>query len=223
MSVDMTKNLTYAFCTSDGGSAIAVQKRERSAESFNDGLEAEYRSRIDREAWGDNNTRGDNKVDIKVDNNASGDNKVDIKVDNKVDNNVWNDTVNDTVKHPQPRTRTTTPYNTRTSSVQHPYKTRRCRLGRVGFFHGSISGPLSGLKSGLKNGPLSGLKSGLNETDSKLIGFIQSNPSVTIQELQAMLNLSRNGVRKALGRLKATGLLRRIGPDKGGHWEVVER
>ena len=92
-----------------------------------------------------------------------------------------------------------------------------------GTVNDTVSGPLSGLKSGLKNGPLSGLKSGLNETDSKLIGFIQSNPSVTIQELQAMLNLSRNGVRKALGRLKATGLLRRIGPDKGGHWEVLER
>lgn len=70
---------------------------------------------------------------------------------------------------------------------------------------------------------LSGLKSGLNETDSKLMGFIQSNPSVTIQELQEMLNLSRNGVRKALGRLKATGWFRRVGPDKGGHWEVLER
>ena len=89
--------------------------------------------------------------------------------------------------------------------------------------HATMSGPLSGLKSGLKSGPLSGLKSGLNETDSKLIGFIQSNPSVTIQELQEMLNLSRNGVRKALGRLKATGWLRRIGPDKGGHWEVVKK
>ena len=111
MNVDMTKNLTYASCTTNGGPAIVVQKRGSGAESFSGGLETEYRSRIDREAWGDNNTRGDNKVDIKVDNNASGDNKVDIKVDNKVDNNVWDDTVNDTVKHPQTRTRTTTPYN----------------------------------------------------------------------------------------------------------------
>ena len=219
MNVDMTSRYAITFCHTDGGTTIAVEKRERSAESFNDGLEAEYRARIDREAWGDNNTRGDNKVDIKVDNNARGDNKVDIKVDNKVDNNVWNDTVNDTVKHPQPRTRTTTPYNTRTSPVQHPYKNRRCRLGRVmgrvGFFYGPLNGSLSG--------PLNGPLSGLNETDSKLIGFIQSNPSMTIQELQSMLNLSRNGVRKALGRLKATGWLRRIGPDKGGHWEVLER
>ena len=109
MSVDTTKNLTYAFCTIDGGSAIAVQKRGSGAESFSGGLDHEYRVQIGLETWGDNNARGDIKVDIKVDNNARGDIKVDIKVDNNVGD--------DTVKHPQPRTRTTTPYNTRTTSV----------------------------------------------------------------------------------------------------------
>lgn len=211
MSVDMTKSYAFTFCDTDGGTTIAVEKSRYAAESFNAELETEYRARIGLDAWGDNNAWGDNKVDNKVDNNA--------RSDNKADNNVGDDTVNETVKRPQTRTRTTTPYNTRTRPVQHPYKKRRCCLGRVGFFHGPISGPLNGPISG----PLSGLKSGLNETDSKLIGFIQSNPSMTIQELQEKLNLSRNGVRKALGRLKTTGLLRRIGPDKGGHWEVVKK
>ena len=89
------------------------------------------------------------------------------------------------------------------------------------------NGTVSGLKSGPLSGPLSGLKSGLKSglgaTDSKVIDFIRSDPSVTIKELQEMLNLSRNGVRKALGRLKSMGRLRRVGPDKGGHWEVVEK
>ena len=145
MNVDMTKNLTYASCTTNGGTAIAVKKRGSGAKSLGAGLETEYRVQIDLETWGDNNARGDNEVDIKVDNkvdnNARGDIKVDIKVDNKVDNNVWDDTVNrsridqettdDTVKHPQTRTRTTTPYNTRTSPVQHPYKSQRCLWGEV--------------------------------------------------------------------------------------------
>ena len=145
MNVDMTKNLTYASCTTNGGTAIAVKKRGSGAESFSGGLDHEYRVQIGLETWGDNNARGDNEVDIKVDNkvdnNARGDIKVDIKVDNKVDNNVWDDTVNrsridqettdDTVKHPQTRTRTTTPYNIRTRSVQHPYKSQRCLWGEV--------------------------------------------------------------------------------------------
>ena len=79
MNVDMPKNLTYAFCTINGGTSIAVKKRRCGAESFSDGLVTEYRLRIGRETWGDNNVRGDIKVDNKVDN------KVDIKVDNNLE------------------------------------------------------------------------------------------------------------------------------------------
>ena len=145
MSADMTRNLAFTVCTTGGCTATVVQKRGSVSERFNHGLENEYQSQIDSETWGDNNARGDNKVDNKVDNNARGDIKVDNKVDIKIDNNVWDDTVNryridietiddtvsDTVKRPQTRTRTTTPYNTRTRPVQHPYKKRRCRLDSV--------------------------------------------------------------------------------------------
>ena len=113
MSVDMTKSFAFTVCTTDGGTAIAVQKRGSVSERFSGGLDHEYRVQIGLETWGDNNARGD------------------IKVNNKVDNKVWGDTVNDTVKRPQTRTRTTTPYNTRTSPVQHPYKSQRCLWGEV--------------------------------------------------------------------------------------------
>jgi len=130
MNVDMTRNLAFTVRTTCGWTATVVQKRGSVSEHFSHGLENEFRSQIDSETWGDNNARGDNKVDNKVDNNARGDIKVDNKVDNnaggdnkvdnKVDNNVWDDTVNETVKHPQIRLRTITPYNTRTRPVQHP-------------------------------------------------------------------------------------------------------
>lgn len=88
MNVDMPKNLTYAFCTINGGTSIAVKKRRCGAESFSDGLVTEYRLRIGRETWGDNNVRGDNKVDNNVRGDIKVDNKVDNKVDIKVDNNL---------------------------------------------------------------------------------------------------------------------------------------
>ena len=103
MSVDTTRSFAFTFCTTDSGNTIMVKKRGSGAKSFGAGLETEYRFQIGHATCGDN----------KVDNNARGDNKVDNK---KVDNNVWDDTVNDTVKQPQIRTRTTTPYNTRTRS-----------------------------------------------------------------------------------------------------------
>ena len=74
-----------------------------------------------------------------------------------------------------------------------------------------------GLKSGLK----SSLKRNLNATDRIIIAEIGKNHLVTIPQLQERLSLSRNGLKKALGRLRVVGLIRRVGPDKGGHWEIV--
>ena len=75
----------------------------------------------------------------------------------------------------------------------------------------------SGLKSGLKTTPTSGL----NKTDAQILESLEKDSRLTIVDLMENIGLSRNGVKKALGRLKAVGVLRRVGPDKGGHWEVV--
>ena len=37
------------------------------------------------------------------------------------------------------------------------------------------------------------------------------------------LGISRRAIAKQITNLKNNNLLRRIGPDKGGHWEVVEK
>ena len=34
---------------------------------------------------------------------------------------------------------------------------------------------------------------------------------------------SRNAIQKHIANLKSAGRLRRIGPDKGGHWEVKQQ
>jgi ATP-dependent DNA helicase RecG len=36
------------------------------------------------------------------------------------------------------------------------------------------------------------------------------------------IGISTTAIDKNLIALKQKGLLRRIGPDKGGHWEVIE-
>ena len=47
--------------------------------------------------------------------------------------------------------------------------------------------------------------------------------SITILELARQTSLSEPGIKKHLKKLQEQGLLKRVGPDKGGHWEVVER
>ena len=44
------------------------------------------------------------------------------------------------------------------------------------------------------------------------------NPEITIPEIAEETDLSIKGVEKAIKILKEEGKLKRIGPDKGGHW-----
>jgi Fic family protein len=59
------------------------------------------------------------------------------------------------------------------------------------------------------------------KTDQKIISIMKSMPDVTLAELANATGLSVAGVRWNIRKLKDANLIRRVGPDKGGHWEVV--
>ena len=59
------------------------------------------------------------------------------------------------------------------------------------------------------------------KTVEKILLLIRQNSGVTQQELVQKTGLSRRGVEWNLAKLKEKGLLRRIGPDKGGHWAIL--
>ena len=61
------------------------------------------------------------------------------------------------------------------------------------------------------------------ESTQKIIVAIANNPNVTRQELSDIVGITQDGIKKALDGLKRKGLIRRVGPDKGGHWEIVKR
>jgi ATP-dependent DNA helicase RecG len=60
------------------------------------------------------------------------------------------------------------------------------------------------------------------KTREKIINAVLENPNVTTQELSNILNISAKGVEWQIARLKQEGVLKRIGPAKGGHWEIAE-
>lgn len=41
--------------------------------------------------------------------------------------------------------------------------------------------------------------------------------------LAERISITAKAVEKQIARMKADGVLRRIGPDKGGYWQVVEK
>lgn len=60
------------------------------------------------------------------------------------------------------------------------------------------------------------------KTREKILRFLGENPRITQAELVQRTGLSRGGVEWHLKNLKAKGILRRVGPAKGGHWEVLK-
>lgn len=60
------------------------------------------------------------------------------------------------------------------------------------------------------------------KTPQKLLDLITQDPSVTRQTLAEALGITPDGVKYHLRKLQEEGCLRRIGPDKGGHWEIVK-
>lgn len=56
----------------------------------------------------------------------------------------------------------------------------------------------------------------------KIILALKENGNHTTRSLAEMLGLSNKAIEKQLAKLKAEGRIARVGPDKGGHWEVVD-
>lgn len=56
----------------------------------------------------------------------------------------------------------------------------------------------------------------------KIIELISRDEKITTAGLADRAGITRKAVEKQIARLKAEGIVRRVGPDKGGHWEIVK-
>jgi len=56
---------------------------------------------------------------------------------------------------------------------------------------------------------------------TQIIENMLKNPKVTYSELADITGKTRETIRVHINKLKAMNLVKRIGPDKGGYWEIV--
>ena len=63
----------------------------------------------------------------------------------------------------------------------------------------------------------------LSENQKKILEIINKNKFISIIELSKELEISTTAIEKNLSKLKQKNLLKRIGPAKGGYWEIVEK
>lgn len=61
----------------------------------------------------------------------------------------------------------------------------------------------------------------LPKTQSQIIRIILEDPSVTTKEIAGTLSIAQRNVQNHIRKLKEVGVIRRVGPDKGGRWEII--
>ncbi|MDR1767696.1 MAG: Fic family protein [Propionibacteriaceae bacterium] len=94
-------------------------------------------------------------------------------------------------------------------------ETKPTRAGRGGE---TPEGTGVGVNDGVNDGASDGASDGL---DAAILQALAHEPRLTGAALASALGKSRRTIERRLARLKAAGLLERVGPDKTGSWRVL--
>ena len=78
---------------------------------------------------------------------------------------------------------------------------------------GVVQSAAGGKKSGKRGG---------KKTGDRILDLLARNPKLTFAGMVKALGISRSAIQKHVEHLKDAQRIRRISPDKGGHWEVVK-
>ena len=62
----------------------------------------------------------------------------------------------------------------------------------------------------------------VRKVQGRLLELLEAEPTITQHAIVAKLGVARSTVILHIAALKKANLIRRVGPDKGGHWEVVK-
>ncbi|WP_228769190.1 ATP-binding protein [Limnohabitans sp. 2KL-3] len=99
----------------------------------------------------------------------------------------------------------------------------------VASFERPSAAAVTGPETGLETSPKTSLETGLENTkktpkkhQETILQHLRQYPQANVPELMDATGLSTNGVKYHLNQLKQAGKLRRLGPTKGGRWEVTE-
>ena len=83
---------------------------------------------------------------------------------------------------------------------------------------GTVEGPVKGTA---KESSEKTSEETSEETSEKIIRLIKINPEITIDELADHLSRSTRAVEMQLQKLKEQKKIVRIGPNKGGYWQLT--
>ena len=62
----------------------------------------------------------------------------------------------------------------------------------------------------------------ITANQQKIIDAIKENPFVTQEELVNIVGIAKLNIAKNMKKLQEAGLIKRVGADKNGHWEIQD-
>lgn len=82
--------------------------------------------------------------------------------------------------------------------------------------------PNVGTNVGTNVGISVGTNVGTNDGEStqRVLAILREKPTATARQVATLLGLSQRQAERLIATLRQKGLVRRVGPNKGGHWEV---
>jgi len=63
----------------------------------------------------------------------------------------------------------------------------------------------------------------LGENQRKIINLMKEDPYVSIPKMADKIGISTTAVENNIKKLKMRNIIKRIGPDKGGYWQVLDK
>ena len=61
-----------------------------------------------------------------------------------------------------------------------------------------------------------------NKREKAIVNFIRMNHRISANEIAELLKVNIRTVQRDINQLKANGVLKRIGSERGGHWEIIK-
>jgi ATP-dependent DNA helicase RecG len=63
----------------------------------------------------------------------------------------------------------------------------------------------------------------LGENQLKIIQHMQEDTKITIVQIAEKIGVSTTAIEKNIKKLQEKGIIKRVGPDKGGHWKIIQQ
>ena len=60
------------------------------------------------------------------------------------------------------------------------------------------------------------------KTSQKIIDLVKEDPYISTSRMADIIGIDRRNIARNIKKLQDQGIIRRVGPDKGGFWEIIE-